>query len=378
MKPIFKTLLLGAFFISVCAACSSDDEPSWKSWDEELEVNPDDESYVYPELRSTVDGVVIGGEVKPWTPEIEAALREEVAQPAKHPVEVRLSSAGTIKNAIGQDALEMDALTVSGPLDSSDLRYIKLCVCSGKLRSVDLSGATLKDNTLPEQAFFANEYGKFVHVPLLKLVLPDNIKKLDRSCLFNTLITEIKLSDNVEFAGWSLANTPMLGGELTIGEALKPAGMIINDIPFFNTGDGSLVINYKRKIADIPVDDLRFKELNLVEGVVEELPPYALIDLPLETLTLPKSLKKIDFGALQNLSNLKTLYINFTDASVLGFTWEELYEKEKDPDFNLDLWCKSFPLLGVPLDATIYVPKGAKEALYKSVALDGCNLVEVD
>ena len=61
MKPIFKTLLLGAFFISICTACSSDDEPSWKSWDEELDVNPGDESYVYPELR-TVEGVVIGGE----------------------------------------------------------------------------------------------------------------------------------------------------------------------------------------------------------------------------------------------------------------------------------------------------------------------------
>ncbi len=377
MKPIFKTLLLGAFFISICTACSSDDEPSWKSWDEELDVNPGDESYVYPELR-TVEGVVIGGEVKPWTPEIEAALREEVKQPAKHPVEVRVSSAGTIKNAIGQDALEMDALTVYGPLDSSDLRYIKLCVCSGKLRSVDLSGATLKDNTLPEQAFFANEYGKLVYVPLLRLVLPDNIKKLDRYCLLNTLITEINLSDNVDFAGRSLANTPMLGGELTIGEALKPAGMIADNLPFYNTGDGSLVINYKRKIADILVDNLRFKELNLVEGVVEELPPYAFIDLPIETLTLPKSLKKIDFGALQNLSNLKTLYINFTDASVLGFTWDEFYEKDKDSDFNFELWCQSFPLLGLPLEATIYVPKGSLEALYKSMALDGRKLVEVD
>ncbi len=123
---------------------------------------------------------------------------------------------------------------------------------------------------------------------------------------------------------------------------------------------------------------MRFKELNLVEGVVEELPPYAFIDLPIETLTLPKSLKKIDFGALQNLSNLKTLYINFTDASVLGFTWDEFYEKDKDSDFNFELWCQSFPLLGLPLEATIYVPKGSLEALYKSMALDGRKLVEVD
>lgn len=62
---------------------------------------------------------------------------------------------------------------------------------------------------------------------------------------------------------------------------------------------------------------------------------------------------------MQNLANLKSLHINFTDASVIGFPESEIYDKiEAD---MLDEWFADMPFSGSNRDAAVYVPKGAKE-----------------
>ena len=273
--------------------------------------------------------------------------------------------------------LNKPLLTVVGPLSNNDIRYIRLCVCSGKLRKVNLAKATLENNTLPEGAFYGSEF-RAAQVPLLSLVLPESIERLGDCSLCQTLITEIDLPDGIVLEPGCLANTPMLGGEITIGKntVIETADLSCCSA-FVSAGDGTLVINYQAKVINDDFASSYIKEFNADEGV-EEIKAGALSNLPVETLTLSKSLKKIGEGALQNLSKVKTMYINFTDASVLGFTIDELNEYVEGPDFDLEEWLERVPLRGLPLEATIYVPKGSKGALCRSMALDGRKLVEVD
>ncbi len=78
-------------------------------------------------------------------------------------VAVEIEEAGTLKQAV--EAIEgeepIGALTVNGPLDLSDLLYIRTLAgvdadgvaTEGMLQRVDLSGATLPDNALPDNIF---------------------------------------------------------------------------------------------------------------------------------------------------------------------------------------------------------------------------------
>ena len=393
MKSIIRTLLVCAAFPLLFAACSSDDEPSWdKTWDEKI-IEQGEEDYIYPDPHFIVSGVIIGGEVKRLTSELVNALREEVAQPAKYPVEVSVTAPGNLKEAIGRRALEMDALSVSGPINSDDIRYVKLCVCSGKLRRVDFAKALLEENTLPENAFFASEYGSIVYVPLCKLVLPENIEKLDKSCLFNTLITEIELPERIILEATCLANTPMLGGEITISD-----GMVFVDPgiscygQFVPAGDGSMIVNFKRKTVDFfNFSGFCCKEFNIAEGV-EEIEPGALFGMSIESLTLPKSLKKIGEYSMCNISNLKSLYINFTDASIVGISesdYADMLEKmiieimEEGGDISAieefdSKFRNSFPFIETTADA-VYVPKGTKSSFAEKMPmLHFQNIIEMD
>ncbi len=359
MKPIFMTLLLGVA-AAMSTACSSD-EPSWdKSWDESWDediIKQAEGHFAVPDTHIAGLDVILNGEYVDYSNDVLDALREEAARPAKYPVEVRVSAQDMLKNEIGRHALEMDSLTVSGPLSKNDIRYIRLCVCSGKLRKVNLAKASLPDNTLPVGAFFGSEYYA-AKVPLLTLVLPENIEKLGKCSLYQSMITEIELPERIILEDGCLASTPLLGGEITIGKDAVLDDSNPCSTVFSKAGDGTLIINYARRIVDNAFTNAKIKEFRMAEGV-EEIAPDALCNLNVESLTLPKSIKKIGVRSMQNLTNLKCLHINFTDASVIGFFESEIYDKiEAD---MLDEWFDDMPFSKSNHDATVYVPNGTKE-----------------
>ena len=55
------------------------------------------------------------------------------------------------------DADTATELTVSGPIDESDFKALWRCATKGNLRVLDLGNARIKDNTVPDRAFYQYE-----------------------------------------------------------------------------------------------------------------------------------------------------------------------------------------------------------------------------
>ena len=66
---------------------------------------------------------------------------------------VTLTEAGTLYDVLGDRRMEIEAIVVDGPMDFLDLYTLLDASRNGSLVSIDLSGASLEDNTIPSYAF---------------------------------------------------------------------------------------------------------------------------------------------------------------------------------------------------------------------------------
>ena len=361
MKSVIRTLLLGVAVV-VFAACTSEDEP----WDASLIDNPPtDIAPMCPLWEIEPRYVVLGGE-QVLLASVEQALRAEAARPAEAPLEIQVTKAGTVRAAIGKNALTMDALTVSGPINSDDLTYIRRCSTSGRLRHLNLKNARIEGDAMPEHMFLSTEYvtkeeGYYTvadpsYVPLYTIELPSTLKYLREYSLCNLLITHIELPSTLEsMDDMCLARTPFLGGEITLEENLSVGSGVFN-----KAGDGTLVINCRIKTVPCAFSDARLKAINLEEGLVEELAVYALFSVKgIESITLPASLKRLGIGSLQDIPQLKTLYVKFSDPSLASITWEDVMDGATMTPFG-DLFERGDS--PTPSTVEVYVPAGCRDA----------------
>ena len=66
---------------------------------------------------------------------------------------VTLTEAGTLRTVLGDRVLEIKAISVQGLIDDADLLTLAYASFDGELVSIDLSGAQIQENTIPDYAF---------------------------------------------------------------------------------------------------------------------------------------------------------------------------------------------------------------------------------
>lgn len=95
---------------------------------------------------------------------------------------IQTSSAGQLGELLGDHLLTVDSLVVQGLIDSSDFDVMWQASFYGKLEVINLENANIKEECVPDQAFWHAEEqlepgGEYIDcIYLRRIILPDNIK----------------------------------------------------------------------------------------------------------------------------------------------------------------------------------------------------------
>lgn len=125
------------------------------------------------------------------------------------PVNVALEAAGSLGAKLEElnlPAYGVSDLTISGPMNAEDFKVIRQM---SVLRKIDLSGATLEDNQLPEQAFQpTGEYGSSA---LEEVILPNTVKAIgDEAFQHLSMLRTVNMPEDLENIGrYAFAYTPI-------------------------------------------------------------------------------------------------------------------------------------------------------------------------
>lgn len=171
---------------------------------------------------------------------------------------VELTSAGTLASKLtGVDLGTIQELTVTGPMNTNDFEVIKQMTL---LTKVDLSGTTIEENKLPNDAFSGLSY-------LKEVKLPDNITEIGSSA----------------FSGLSNLETVILPAKLTI--------------------IGRNAFQYCSNLSTINLSSC------LELTVIEDNAFSGCGAIP-EELVLPSSIQRLGYGAFYNTGITKVDFAN--------------------------------------------------------------------
>ena len=146
--------------------------------------------------------------------DMESVIKENAQTKAddagyQNPVEVTLEEPGTLAEALGDKAVSVDKLTVSGPLDGDDMKTI---VALPKLRAIDMTNTRIiggkpyrnNDDTLLKNDTIAQDIfgGPWFHMTNLdEIILPNTLKAIDAQAFHYSSIRVIKMYEGLEWIG---------------------------------------------------------------------------------------------------------------------------------------------------------------------------------
>ena len=113
------------------------------------------------------------------------------------PVIVTLTEEGSLSNVFSdKNPLDITDLTISGPMNSEDFEFIRTNMKF--INKVDISGAELENNELPESAFYIG-YSAERNSYLEKVVLPNDLKIIGAGAFrLSHNLKEINLPNSIE------------------------------------------------------------------------------------------------------------------------------------------------------------------------------------
>lgn len=294
-------------------------------------------------------------------PELLTLSKKTPANPCK----LKISAPGTLGNKLAELAYKVDALTIEGPLDKSDLQQIARYAVYKTLISLDLSQATFADNTLPSKGFMTFSYyddpkpleeeelgqcAMLVSVPILHITLPQTLESIGGFGLSGVLIREINFPPSLKtLKNNCLAYTRLLEGDIILHEGLKEIESYAFFFSGYNTFNTLTIPSTVKRIGNGAFAEVNAQTIKLSEGV-EIVEDRAFDDnFELTSIHLPSTLKYLGKSSINiySISKLKTIYCHATvppataeDYSFVGYV---------DEDYNFD-------------DITVYVPVGTSEA----------------
>ena len=112
--------------------------------------------------------------------------------------DITLTAAGTLAEALGEDANLVDSLVVRGPINEADFKTMWSASFHGKLEVIDLENAEIENDIVPECAFWDAKAQFNKYVRLRKIALPDGITEIGGAAFYNAMyLEEIKLPSSL-------------------------------------------------------------------------------------------------------------------------------------------------------------------------------------
>ncbi len=259
---------------------------------------------------------------------------------------VSLSQAGTMINLLGEKYLEISFLKIIGPINSSDIYYLReMCSELGKLRNLDMEDATIIEGGFPYlndkitsnyslgAEMFYGCHLKSITLPKNIYIIEDNAFKDCKELTTVHILEECKLTsiENYAFCGCAaLAYLPFPNKLKSIGNYAFAGCSSITNIKLSETitsiGNGAFKGCERFSYITIPgniscIGDSTFyacrniKKLIIDEGITS-IGEYAFADCGrIDTIIIPNSLDTIKADAFYHSSG--KLYTEFE-------TWQNI------------------------------------------------------
>ena len=116
--------------------------------------------------------------------------------------DITLTAAGTLAEALGEDANLVDSLVVRGPINEADFKTMWSASFYDNLEVIDLENAEIENNIVPECAFWdakAQTYDNYIiPIHLRKMILPEGITEIGtRAFFYASALDEVRLPSSL-------------------------------------------------------------------------------------------------------------------------------------------------------------------------------------
>ena len=220
--------------------------------------------------------------------------------------EVRLTAAGTLSSKLENDRYRISRLKIIGDINGDDIDVLRDMTIrkysenetEGRLSKLDLSDAHIIGGTLYYNSTYPtkeNEIGDFMFVNsahLTELILPKTTVRLGDQSLTRTSLTSITIPKNV---------TTISGGALASISTLTTIQVDEENQTYYSQNNAI----YERATGKL----VRGSKASGIPEGVEVIGSGAFDEAYLESIILPKSVKKIESYAFRYNDIVKDLYI---------------------------------------------------------------------
>lgn len=165
------------------------------------------------------------------TPQTYKIRTKSAANPAKEELvslNVQTTKEGELESILGNALLNIESLTVTGPINDDDFTTMWRATFEGNLEYIDLKDAVLSNGEVPNCAFYHQDEqvdpdGGVYVIVLKKIILPDNVKTIGENAFYNAIYLEnINIpSSLIKLGKYGFYNCQTLNFE----ELTLPAGM---------------------------------------------------------------------------------------------------------------------------------------------------------
>lgn len=116
---------------------------------------------------------------------------------------ITLTQAGTLASVLGDKLLNVEELSIDGPINDTDFNTLWRATYDGKLKIIDLSNTTIEGNKIPDNAFFHYEQADHVTgivtaTQLEKIVLPEGVTEIGKFAFAYSFLEEINWPSTIK------------------------------------------------------------------------------------------------------------------------------------------------------------------------------------
>lgn len=194
---------------------------------------------------------------------------------------------------------QIDSLVVVGPMDKSDFRAIWDCAVYGNLLCLNLEGATMKDNEIPDYALYDSiQFEIAFWLRLKRIMLPEGVVRIGTAAFPFMGIREVNIPSTVrEIGPNAFSYDYWLNCQLVF-----PEGLEVIDVQVLHECHGLTISP-------------------ILPSTLKKIGSNALSMTRFDSIILPEGLQKIDVGAFQN-SYLRKIEIPEGCLDIGGFAFQ--------------------------------------------------------
>ena len=221
---------------------------------------------------------------------------------------VTVPAPGELEKSLGDDWDKIDSVVVKGTINKADFQTLYNCSRLGKLTVLNLEGATIEGNRIPDYAlFYPNITDDYLNIQ--RIILPDNVTEIGKYAIAVMYLKKINFPSSLKkFSKGSFYGCHWM----EVDPLVIPEG--ITEIPWLCFGHcqsfRKLVLPQSLKIIDgFAFYNTRMDEMNLPEGL-DSIGNSAFWSSPLlRRVVIPESAIHLGIGAFAQTDSLRSINI---------------------------------------------------------------------